>query len=73
MNPLVRSRKGTDGIAGGEWDLSDLVVSDGDVSVPVYRKLTVDPVSNQLTFIAPFAYYPDAKDQSARDAPSSAT
>ena len=56
--------KGTDGIAGGEWDLSDLVVSDGDVSVPVYRKLTVDPVSNQLTFIAPFAYYPDAKDQS---------
>ena len=56
--------KGTDGVAGGEWDLSDLVVSDGDVSVPVYRKLTVDPVSNQLTFIAPFAYYPDAKDQS---------
>ena len=56
--------KGTDGIAGGEWDLSDLVVSDGDVSMPVYRKLTVDPVSNQLTFIAPFAYYPDAKDQS---------
>ena len=56
--------KGTDGIAGGEWDLSDLVVSDGDVSMPVYRKLTVDPVSNQLTFIAPFAYYPDTKDQS---------
>ncbi len=56
--------KGTDGVAGGEWDLSDLVVSDGDVSVPVYRKLTVDPESNQLTFIAPFAYYPDAKDQS---------
>ena len=34
------------------------------MSVPVYRKVTVDPVSNQLTFTAPFAYYPDAKDQS---------
>ena len=56
--------KGTDGIAGGEWDLSDLVVSDGDVSMPVYRRVTVDPVANQLTFTAPFAYYPDAKDRS---------
>jgi len=56
--------KGTDGLAGGEWDLSDLVVSDGDVSMPVYRRVTVDPVANQLTFTAPFAYYPDAKDQS---------
>jgi hypothetical protein len=56
--------KGSDGIAGGEWDLSDLVVSDGDVSMPVYRRVTVDPVGNQLTFTAPFAYYPDANDQS---------
>ncbi len=55
---------GGDGLAGGEWDLSELVGSDGDVSVPVYRKVTVDPVANELQFTAPFAYYPDAKDQS---------
>ena len=30
----------------------------------MYRKLIVDPVANQLTFIAPFAYYPDENDES---------
>jgi hypothetical protein len=54
----------SEGVAGGAWDLSELVVSDGDVSVPVYRKVVVDPVANQLTFTAPFAYYPDKNDQS---------
>src|SRR5262249_47030947 len=51
-----------DGVAGGLWDLSDLVVSDGKVSLPVYRKVTVDAANDQLTFTVPFAYYPDAKD-----------
>jgi hypothetical protein len=62
-SPGSFTREG-DGIAGGAWDLSDLVVSDGDVSMPVYRKVVVDPVANQLTFTAPFAYYPDKNDQS---------
>ena len=62
-SPGSFTREG-DRLAGGAWDLSELVVSDGEASMPVYRKLTVDPVANQLTFIAPFAYYPDANDQS---------
>ncbi|HMK12119.1 MAG TPA: hypothetical protein VK461_11095, partial [Acidimicrobiales bacterium] len=53
-----------EGVAGGLWDLNDLVVSDGHVSAPVYRKVTVDPASNQLTFTAPFAYYPDTSNTS---------
>ena len=53
-----------EGVAGGSWDLSALVVSDGTVSAPVYRKLTVDLAANELTFTAPFAYYPDAQDKS---------
>jgi hypothetical protein len=56
--------RGGDGVAGGAWDLSSLVVSDGNASMPVYRKVSVDPVANQLTFVAPFAYYPDAEDDS---------
>ncbi len=54
----------SEGVAGGAWDLSELVVSDGEVSAPVYRKVTVDAAANELTFTAPFAYYPNAQDQS---------
>ncbi|HMK12534.1 MAG TPA: clostripain-related cysteine peptidase [Acidimicrobiales bacterium] len=53
--------KAGDGVAGGSWDFNALQVSDGSVSAPVYRKVTVDPDTNTLTFTAPFAYYPDAK------------
>lgn len=52
-----------EGVAGGAWDLSALKVSDGLVSSEVYRKITVDPEANTLTFTAPFAYYPDGIDQ----------
>ncbi len=52
-----------EGLAGGAWDLSALKVSDGLVSSEVYRKITVDPDANTLTFTAPFAYYPDGIDQ----------
>ncbi len=54
----------SEGVAGGAWDLSELVVSDGAVSAPVYRKVTVDAAAKELNFTAPFAYYPNAQDQS---------
>jgi Clostripain family len=61
-DPGAFARSGA-GIAGGAWDLSALKVSDGLVSSEVYRKITVDPEANTLTFTAPFAYYPDGIDQ----------